>query len=142
MAHFEPYVNFDGNCAEAMRFYEKTLGAKLTMMKFGDSPMAGQVPPGAADRVMHAHLDLGGRVLMGSDVPPGMPFSGVHGFMVSLSYEDVAEGKRIFDALADGGKVNMPFGATFWVEGFGMVVDKFGVGWMVNGGKPTMGPPA
>jgi PhnB protein len=79
---------------------------------------------------------------MGSDVPPGMPWNGLSGFMVSLSYEDVAEGKRIFDALADGGQVRMPYGHTFWVEGFGMCVDKYGVGWMVNGGKPAMGPPA
>jgi PhnB protein len=141
MAHFEPYLNFDGNCAEAMRFYEKTLGGKLSLMTFGGSPMAGQVPPGSADLIMHAHLDVGGRVLMGSDVPPGMGYKGVSGFMVSLTFDDVAEGQRIFETLAAGGKIHMPYGKTFWVEGFGMCFDRFGIGWIVNGGKPAMGPP-
>jgi PhnB protein len=138
MPHFEPYLTFDGNCTEAMRFYEKTLGGKLSLMQFRDAPMAGQTPSGAEDRVMHARLELDGRTLMGSDTLPGMPYQGIHGASISLSYADVPEAARVFAALAEGGKITMPLQRTFWVESFGMLVDRFGVAWMVNGGKSTM----
>lgn len=137
MPQFEPYLAFDGNCADAMRFYEKTLGGKLQIMTFGDSPMASQAPPGAEKRVMHARLEVEGRVLMASDTMPGMKYQGIHGVGISLSYADVAQAKRVFDALAEGGKVTMPLQKTFWVESFGMVTDRFGTPWMVNGGAPS-----
>lgn len=135
MTQIDPYLTFNGNCAEAMRFYERTLGAKLEMMMtFAESPMADQAPPGAGNRIMHATLVIGDRRLMASDDMPGRPYPGMHGFSLSLSYKTAAEGQRMFDALAAGGQINMPFQKTFWAEGFGMLVDKFGVPWMINAG--------
>lgn len=138
MPQFEPYLTFDGNCGDAMRFYEKTLGGTLRMMTFGDSPMAGQTPPGAEKRVMHAHLEVEGRVLMASDAMPGMKYEGMHGVAISLSFADVERAKQVFDTFAAGGKVTMPLQKTFWVESFGMVTDRFGTPWMINGGRAQM----
>lgn len=134
----EPYLIFDGNCADAMRFYERTLGGKLqALMTFGESPVRDQVPPGAAGRVMHARLVIGDRALMASDGMLGEPYEGMKNFSVTLYYPEVAEAKRVFDALAEGGKVNMPMAKTFWAEAFGMLVDRFGTPWFVSGGAPT-----
>jgi PhnB protein len=135
MPDLEPYLTFDGNCAEAMRFYEGTLGGKLeVLMTHGESPMANQIPPGSADRIMHARLVIDGRRLMASDSMVGSPYAGMKGFSLSLVYPTVADATRVFDALADGGRVTMALQKTFWVEAFGMVVDRFGTPWMVNGG--------
>lgn len=134
MNQFDAYLNFDGNCAEAMRFYERTLGGKLEMMlKTGDSPMAAQCPPGSADRIMHARLVLDGSVLMASDTMPGQPYNGMKGFALSLIYGSNAEARRVFDALAEGGRVDMPMQKTFWSEAWGALVDRFGTPWMVQG---------
>jgi PhnB protein len=134
MPQLDTYLMFDGTCADAMRFYEKTLGAKLEMMMtHAQSPMAGQTPPGSENRIMHARLDLDGRLLMASDTMPGQP-SGMQGFSLSLMYPTAEAGRGVFDALAAGGKVTMPYQKTFWAEGFGMLVDRFGTPWMVNGG--------
>jgi PhnB protein len=135
MAQLDAYLFFDGTCAEAMRFYERTLGGKIDMMMtHGESPMAAQAAPGSADRIMHARLTLGGRSLMASDAMAGQ-HHGMHGFSLSLVYPTVAEANRIFEALGAGGRVTMPMQKTFWVEAFGMLVDRFGVAWMVNGGR-------
>ncbi len=139
MSQLDAYLFFDGNCADAMRFYERTLRGKLRMMTHAESPMAAQTPPGSANRIMHAHLDLGDRVLMASDAMVEQPIGGMKGFSLSLSYPTAAEGQRIFDTLADGGRVTMPFAKTFWAEGFGMLVDRFGTPWMVNGGMLPQG---
>jgi PhnB protein len=142
MSNIAAYLFFDGNCDQAMRFYEKTLGGKLdTLMKYGDSPMAAQGPAESADRIMHAHLTLpGGGMLMASDDTPGQ-YKGMSGFSLSLHYDSVDEGKRIFEALADGGHVILAFDKTFWAEGFGMLKDRFGTPWMVNvqGAKQRQG---
>jgi PhnB protein len=130
------YLVFNGNCAEAMRFYERTLGGKLDLMTHADSPMAGQVPPENSNRVMHALLMFEGGVLMASDSMAGRPYQGMHGFSIAAHYQTAEEAKRIFDTLADGGKIEMPFQKTFWAEGFGMLVDRFGTPWMVNVGTP------
>lgn len=135
MPRIDAYLIFDGDCADAMRFYERTLGAKLEMMMtHAESPMAGQTPPGSEDRIMHARLDLEGRLLMASDAMPGHPYPGKHGFSLSLTYPTADAGRAIFDALAAGGQVTMPYQGTFWADGFGMLVDRFGTPWMVNGG--------
>lgn len=128
-----PYLNFDGNCEEAFRFYEELLGGKIeAMMTHGNSPIAGEVPPEWHDRIMHAYLVAGDAVLMGSDSPPEY-YQKPQGLYVSLSVDDPADAKRIFDALAEDGTVTMPFEKTFWAEGgFGMLVDRFGTPWMVN----------
>lgn len=137
MLQLDNYLFFDGNCADAMRFYERTLGGKLQLMTHGDSPMAAQTPPGSANRIMHARLELDGRLLMASDSMVGQPYEGMKGFSLSLLYPTVAEALRIFAALADGGQVTMPIAKTFWAEAFGMLVDRFGTPWMVNGGMAS-----
>jgi PhnB protein len=135
MPQLDTYLIFDGNCAEAMRFYERTLGGKMEMMMtHAQSPMAAQMPPGMAERIMHARLSLGDRVLMASDTMAGQPYEGMHGFSLALVYPSVADANKTFDALAEGGKVTMPMQKTFWVEAFGMLTDRYGTSWMINGG--------
>jgi PhnB protein len=134
------YLFFDGTCAEAMRFYEKTLGGKLDMMTEAQAPPGQGAEKGNPDAILHARLALDGQALMASDWMSPEPFAGMHGFTVSLAYPSVDEAQRVFDAFADGGKVSMPFQETFWVERFGMVTDRFGTPWMVNGGQPKATP--
>ena len=130
--HVDPYLNFNGQCAEAFRFYERVLGGKIEgMMTHGESPMADQVPPGWRDRVMHARLVAGDAVLMGSDSPPEH-YEKPQGISVSLNVDDPAVADRIFHALADNGSVSMPIQQTFWAARFGMLVDRFGIPWMIN----------
>ncbi|QNK69382.1 VOC family protein [Variovorax sp. PAMC26660] len=139
MSPIHAYLTFDGNAAEAMRFYEKTLGGKMhMMMTMGEAPGAEQFPPGAANRIMHAALTYGDGMLMASDTMPGQAYEGMKGFGVALTIETVADAQRVFNAFADGGNVTMPFGKTFWVEAFGMVTDRFGTPWLINGGKPLV----
>jgi PhnB protein len=135
MSDVNAYLVFDGTCAEAFRFYQRTLGGELYLMTHGDSPIKDQVPPAAKDRIMHARLLLDGRPLMGSDGMAGQHYEGMKGFSLSLVYPTTAEAQRVFDALADGGRVTMPMQKTFWVESFGMLVDRFGTPWMINGGE-------
>lgn len=138
MPVLDSYLFFDGNCAEAMRFYERTLGGKIEMsMTYGESPDPAQCPPGSRERIMHASLLLDGRRLMASDTPAGQGAKGMQGFALSLSYPTAEDARRIFDALSDGGQAVMPFGKTFWAEGFGMVTDRFGTPWMVGGGSQS-----
>ena len=133
MSRINAYIFFDGTCAEAMRFYERALGGKIEMMMtHAQSPEAAKSPPGSADRILHARLVIDGHALMASDSMVGHPYGGMKGFSLSLDYPTVADGKRIFDALAAGGQVTMPFAKTFWAEGFGMLVDRYGTPWMVN----------
>jgi PhnB protein len=116
-----------------MRFYERTLGGKLdTLMTHAESPMGAQASPDDAGRIMHASLALGDRVLMASDSMAGQPYEGMKGFSLSLTYPEVAEAQRVFDALAAGGRVTMAFQKTFWTAGFGMLIDRYGTPWMVN----------
>ena len=137
MHQLDVYLFFDGTCAEAMRFYERTLGGKLSLMTHAESPMAAQTPPGSANRILHARLELDGHVLMASDSMVGHPYEGMKGFSLSLTYPTAADAQKVFDALVQGGKVTMPMQKTFWAEGFGMLVDRFGTPWMVNGGMAS-----
>ena len=129
------YLSFNGNCAEAMRFYEKVLKAKLEVLMSGaQSPMADQMPKEFADRILHARLALpGGGMLYAGDAPPNVPYEGIKGVTIALDYATVAEAEEIFKALAEGGKVTMPLEATFWAKRWGMLIDKFGTPWIVNG---------
>jgi len=131
------YLSFDGTCAEAMRFYERALGGKIEMMMTNaQSPMADQMPPGNGDRVMHARLSLSQGILMAGDAMAGEgcpPYEGKKGFSMTLSYPTVEEARRRFEALAEGGKITMPLQKTFWAEIFGMLTDRFGTPWIVNG---------
>jgi PhnB protein len=127
------YLQFDGRCAEALAFYGETLGGKVAMMsKYGDAPAGAGMPHAPAHWVMHGRLQWpGGGMLMASD--GGMePYAGIKGVSLSVNCGDVAEGEKAFKALAVGGTVKMAFAATFWSPGFGMLVDRFGVPWMVN----------
>ena len=134
----QPYLFFDGRCEEAIEFYRTALGAEVTMlMRFKDSPEPhepGMVPPGSEDKVMHANLLIGDSALMASDGRClGQP--AFQGFALSLTAADDAEAERLFAALADGGQVQMPLSKTFFSSCFGMVADRFGVGWMVIVGE-------
>lgn len=136
MPQVAAYLSFDGRCAEAMAYYERVLGAKLqTLLRFGDMPMDTPLPPDAAQRVMHAYLVLpDGSVLMAGDAMPGMPFDGMKGFGMALTLPTPDEAQRAFDAFADQGQVQMPMQPTFWARAFGMVTDRYGTPWLVNGG--------
>jgi PhnB protein len=135
MPQLNAYLSFDGNCAEAMNFYAEVLGAKLeTLMSYGDMPGAAKMSASDAARIMHAYLVHPEFSLMAGDTPPGVRYEGVNGVMLALTYATASEGQRVFEALAAGGKITMPLGETFWADSFGMVVDRFGVPWGVNGG--------
>ncbi|WGV23991.1 VOC family protein [Halotia branconii] len=126
------YLNFNGNCQEAFKFYEQCLGGKIVMMlTHGDAPTAEHIPTLWHDKIMHVCLDLGDQLLMGSDSPPDY-FETPQGFYVQLSIEEPDQAERIFYALAENGKVKMAIDQTFWSVRFGMLVDQFGIPWMVN----------
>ena len=135
MPKLETYLFFNGNCAEAMQFYEKTLGGKANLMKVKGSPAESQMPPGSGNKILHGRLDADGGVLMASDWLAPQPYPGTAGFAVAAEYTSADDAKRVFKALSKGGKVTMPLDKTFWVETFGMVLDRFGVQWMISGGK-------
>jgi len=126
-----PYLLFQGNCKEAFEFYEKALGGKLDVMTFGQSPDTSQIPAAMFNQVIHARLASGTGVIMGSDCPPER-YMRPQGFSVSVSSPDPAEVERIFNALVQGGQVQMPLAQTFWSAKFGMLQDRFGIAWMVN----------
>ena len=129
----QPYLFFDGRCEEAIEFYRKTLGAEpIMLMRWKDCPEPaepGMTPP-SPEKIMHARLKIGDTTVLMAD---GMCQSqaSFHGFSLSATVRDEAEANRVFNALADGGQVRMPLGKTFFSPAFGVVADKFGVGWMV-----------
>jgi PhnB protein len=130
----QPYLFFNGRSEEAAEFYKRAVGAKVEMMMrykdSPDSPPPGMVPPGSENKVMHMSLTIGDSVVMASDGNcTGKPE--FQGFSLSLTAKDAAEADRVFAALADGGKVEMPLGKTFFAQRFGMLADRFGLGWMI-----------
>ncbi|MCZ7635496.1 MAG: VOC family protein [Verrucomicrobia bacterium] len=130
----QPYLFFGGRCDEALTFYQKALGATVDMvMRFKESPdppPPGVLPAGFEDKIMHSSFRVGGTTVMASDgCEPDQKFAG---FSLSLSVPTEAEADRAFAALAEGGQVRMPLGKTFWTSRFGMVTDRFGIGWMVS----------
>jgi PhnB protein len=130
--HVNPYLFFDGQCEAAFKFYAKLLGGKIeAMMTHEGTPAADQVPAEWRSKVLHARLVVGDQVLMGSDAPPDRQ-QRPQGFSLSISINDPAEAERVFHALVENGTVMMPFGETFWAVRFGMLVDRFGIPWMIN----------
>ena len=131
--NLNPYLNFDGNAAQAVELYERALGAKVeTISRFGDVPDM-PAAPGNEHRVMHAVLNIGPQgVVMLSDTMPGMPFVKGTNCYIALHFEDVADMEQKFSALSEGGTVGMPLNDTFWGARFGMLTDAFGVNWMFN----------
>ena len=127
----QPYLFFDGRCDEALDFYQKAVGAKVGMlMRFKDAPDQSMVAPGSQDKVMHAQMQIGTTTVLASDGRClGKP--NFQGFSLAVSADTDAEAEKIFNALADGERVTMPMAKTFFSPRFGMLTDKFGVGWMV-----------
>ena len=127
-----PYLFYEGTCEAAFKFYEQVLGGKIEfIMRADQGPAEMKPPPGREKNVMHARIAIGDQVLMASDAPPEH-FHKPQGFSVSLTVKDPVEAERKFRALIEGGSENMPFGKTFFSQGFGMGTDKFGIPWMVN----------
>lgn len=131
----QPYLFFNGSCEQAVEFYRKALGAQVDMMlRFKDSPEPmppGRLPAGFENKIMHCSFRVGETTIMASDgcSEGKMTFDG---FSLSITVPTVADADRVFAALAEGGKVEMPLGKTFWSPRFGMLEDRFGIGWMVG----------
>lgn len=131
--HVQPYLFFGGRCEEALEFYRTTLGAQVDMLmrhkESPEPPPPGVLAPGFENKIMHASFHIGATALMASDgCGEG---SGFEGFSLSLAVPTEAEADRAFAALADGGQVRMPLAKTFWSSRFGMLTDRFGIGWMI-----------
>ncbi len=138
MQEITTYLNFEGNCRDAMTFYAKCLGAELVMSSFEGMP--GNHPPEAKNRIMHSRLLRGSEpILMASDLMPGMPFQRGTNFSVSVNCKSAAEVDRLFAAFSENGKVTMPAGDQFWGARFGMLTDQFGVQWMFSFEYPKKG---
>jgi len=131
----QSYLFFNGNCAEAVEFYRQALGAvvefSISFKESPEPPPPGMMPPNWGDKIMHTSFKIGQTTVMASD-GCGPEAKGFTGFSLSLSVATEGEADRYFNALAEGGKVNMPLSKTFWSPRFGMLVDKFGIGWMVS----------
>jgi PhnB protein len=132
MTQINVYLMFDGNCAEAMSFYQQCLGGELSINKVEGSPLEGQCPPEKKDKIMHASLTNGGIVLMASDVLMPGTFVRGNASSVSLNCSSEEEIQNYFAKLSAGGQVTLPLGKQFWGAVFGMLTDKFGVEWMLN----------
>ncbi|WP_114239323.1 VOC family protein [Dyella sp. C9] len=127
---FIPYLNFDGDCSEAFDFYAQAFKGTITArMTGGESPMAADMPAAMHGRVMHVQLETTNGIIMGADGPPQ---SDTHGGVVNIDVATVTEAERVFQALAEGGRVQMPIAETFWAKRFGLLTDRYGKGWMVN----------
>lgn len=130
------HLSFDGNCREAFEFYQRHLGGEITaMMTWADAPFADEVAPAIHDRIMHACLTFGEHALLGTDATEQNPYEEIKGVCVVINNPDPEEADRVFQALSEDGRVNMPMEETFWARRFGMTTDRYGVSWMINCGK-------
>jgi PhnB protein len=133
---FNALLTFNGNCEDAFNLYAKVFNANLPgFFRFAGSPMAGQVSPEWANKIMHVTMTIGDQVLMGSDAPPPH-FRQPQGFSVNIGLDSEAEAERIYKALSEGGKIGMPLQETFWAKRYAQFVDRFGTPWMINVSKP------
>jgi PhnB protein len=127
----QPYLSFEGRCEEAINFYKSAVGAEVVMMmRFKEAPDQSMMTPGTGDKILHASLQIGDSTVMASD-GRCMGKAIFQGISLSLTAGTDAEAKRLFDALANGGQIQMPLAKTFFATSFGIVADKFGVAWMV-----------
>ena len=132
-SRLNPYVSFRDNAREAMQFYAEVFGGTLAMDTFGEYGTEGP----EADKIMHAQLETdAGYTLMGADVPEGMPYNPGDNMTISLSGDDAEQLRGYFQRLSEGGTVTMPLEVQMWGDEFGMCTDRYGVGWLVNIGKP------
>lgn len=131
----QAYLSFNGTCRQAFAFYAELLGGEVSSIQtYGEMPGGDDHGAEAADRILHAVLDVGGNQLLGADRPPGRDGTST-GTHISVTVDSAAEADRIYAALANGGEEEMPIAETFWATRFGMVVDRFGIPWMVNCNK-------
>jgi PhnB protein len=130
-----PYLSFNGTCAEAMRFYERALDGKLeATVRFADMPCPAGTPSEQGQLIAHARLVLDGNgLLFAGDCPPGMAYESIKGVALTLNYDTVEQAQRVFGALAEGGTITMAMQPAFWAKTWGMLFDRFGTPWMVNG---------
>ena len=129
-----PYIHLNMNCREALGFYEKVLGGKIASISTYGENMAEHVPAEAHHLIVNAEIAMpGGLILYLSDAMPNVPYEGIRGISLALNFDTCEEGEKIFNALSEGGTVSMPWSPTFWAKMFGMVDDKYGVSWLVNG---------
>jgi PhnB protein len=132
-----PYLSFKGECEAAFKFYEQCLGARLgQVFRYGGSPMAGEVPADWSEKIMHGSVTIGDVMLNGGDVAPDR-YEEPRGFSLSIQISSTDDAERIFRDLATNGKVVMPLAQTFWAARFGMVVDRFGIPWLINCEEPA-----
>jgi PhnB protein len=134
---FNPYLFFGGSCREAFTRYQEIFGGELVLLAMKDMPSDEPIPDAQADLIMHAALMVDGELLMGSDDPTTDGFGPVQGMRANYAVADAGEATRVFEALADGGEVTVPIGATFFSPAFGMCVDRFGTPWMISTDAPT-----
>ena len=127
-----PYLSFKGDCEAAFSFYGRCFGGTIgAIIRYAGSPMSAQMPPDWQDKVMHGSVTVGALELMGGDVAPAQ-YEASKGFALTIATKSTSEAERIFRELAEGGRVTVPLDRTFWAARFGMVVDRFGIPWMVN----------
>lgn len=127
-----PYLMFQGECEQAFRFYERLLGGKIEFsMTYGESPAKVEAAPEWGNKILHASMRIGDQRLLGSDPPPDH-YEPPRGFQLCLGAKDVPEAEKLFRDLSEGGQIKMPLQKTFWAEAFGMLVDRYGIPWMVN----------
>ena len=134
MIGINAYLNFDGNCREAMTFYAKCLGGDLQLMTFGDAPM--ESSPGLKDKIMHAKVSKGPHVLMASDPDPRTAVQPGNNFSICIQCESLEEIESLYSAFSEKGTQTMPLQDTFWGARFGTLTDQFGINWMFNLEKP------
>ena len=133
------YLNYRGNCEEAFRLYERELGGRIvSMMRHGEGPGPARVPAEWNGKIMHGHMELGGTVLMGADIPNAEPMRSAY---LSLTVESAREAERVYDLLSDGGQIYMKMEETFFAERFAMLRDRFGTSWMLMAPREGASPP-
>ena len=130
-----PYLFFNRNCREAVNFYKDLFGCRLiSITTYGETPMADTIKPEDRDNVVNAQLEFpGGSIMMAGDAHSMYEYTGVNGLTICLNFDTVEEAEAAFNGLAEGGKITMPFSESFWAKKFGMVDDKFGIPWIING---------
>jgi PhnB protein len=127
---FAPYLHFEGNCAEALQHYAKVFGSDdLVLSPYSAAPGNAMQP---SDKIMYGHIMVDGAALMASDYPPGMDSKPQQSVTISFTKPTPESARALFDTLAEGGSITMPFGETFWSPGFGILRDRFGTAWMIS----------
>ncbi len=130
-----PHLVFNGNCEEALKFYERALGGKITFATtYGDSPMMEKVPKEYAKKFIHASFEVNNQTILAADAFPNY-YKKPEGFSITLDFKSTGEAEKVFVALSEKGEIQMPIQETFWATRFGMVTDQFGTPWMINCGK-------